>query len=73
MESNATQYLILYTQFTWCFGQVHIRIASPPIKYPCYMGINIPTRQELVANNIQQDKFAEYFGELIDKKKRGVG
>lgn len=42
--------------------EVHIRIASPPIKYPCYMGINIPTRKELVANNIQQDKFAEYFG-----------
>ncbi|XP_066261505.1 amidophosphoribosyltransferase-like [Euwallacea similis] len=30
--------------------EVHIRIASPPLKYPCYMGINIPTREELIAN-----------------------
>ncbi|KAL1500821.1 hypothetical protein ABEB36_006258 [Hypothenemus hampei] len=30
--------------------EVHIRIASPPLKYPCYMGINIPTRDELIAN-----------------------
>ena len=31
---------------------VHIRIASPPIKYPCFYGIDIPTKQELIANNI---------------------
>ncbi|XP_062577163.1 amidophosphoribosyltransferase-like [Saccostrea cucullata] len=42
--------------------EVHIRIASPPIKYPCYMGINIPTKQELIANKIEKEKFAEYFG-----------
>ncbi|XP_048745614.2 amidophosphoribosyltransferase-like [Ostrea edulis] len=42
--------------------EVHIRIASPPIKYPCYMGINIPTKQELVANRIKEDKLADYFG-----------
>ena len=29
--------------------EVHVRIASPPIKYPCYMGIDIPTRHELIA------------------------
>lgn len=26
-----------------------MRIASPPLKYPCYMGINIPSTQELIA------------------------
>ncbi|KAG8147888.1 hypothetical protein E2320_022786, partial [Naja naja] len=25
--------------------EVHIRVASPPIKFPCYMGINIPTKE----------------------------
>ncbi|XP_022906424.1 amidophosphoribosyltransferase-like [Onthophagus taurus] len=30
--------------------EVHIRVASPPLRFPCYMGINIPTRQELIAN-----------------------
>ena len=28
-----------------------MRIASPPIKYPCYMGINMPTKEELIASN----------------------
>lgn len=28
----------------------------------CYMGINIPTREELVANRIPVDKLAEHFG-----------
>jgi len=30
-------------------GEVHVRIASPPIRHPCYMGIDIPTRHELIA------------------------
>ncbi|WP_297435288.1 amidophosphoribosyltransferase [Thermococcus sp.] len=29
--------------------KVHVRIASPPIRYPCYMGVDIPTRHELIA------------------------
>jgi amidophosphoribosyltransferase len=32
--------------------EVHIRIASPPLLYPCYMGINIPTREELIGNKL---------------------
>ena len=31
--------------------EVHVRIVSPPLKYPCYMGINIPSPEELIANN----------------------
>ncbi|KFD47623.1 hypothetical protein M513_11486 [Trichuris suis] len=30
-------------------SEVHIRIASPPVRHPCYFGINIPTREELLA------------------------
>ena len=30
--------------------KIHVRIASPPIRYPCFMGIDFPTRQELVAH-----------------------
>lgn len=29
--------------------EVHVRIASPPIRYPCYFGIDIPDDKELVA------------------------
>ncbi|XP_053602057.1 amidophosphoribosyltransferase-like isoform X2 [Plodia interpunctella] len=43
-------------------NEVHIRIASPPLKYPCYMGINIPTREELIANKMDSFKLAEHVG-----------
>ncbi|XP_049885583.1 amidophosphoribosyltransferase-like isoform X2 [Pectinophora gossypiella] len=43
-------------------AEVHIRIASPPLKYPCYMGINIPTTEELIANKLDAYKLAEHVG-----------
>lgn len=42
--------------------EVHIRIASPPLQYPCYMGINIPTREELIANKLNADQLAKHVG-----------
>ena len=30
--------------------QIHVLIPSPPVAYPCYYGVDIPTRQELVIN-----------------------
>lgn len=43
-------------------AEVHIRIASPPLLYPCYMGINIPTRTELIANQMSPDQLAKHVG-----------
>ena len=31
--------------------ELHIRICSPELKYPCYYGIDIPTKEELIINN----------------------
>ncbi|XP_044731299.1 amidophosphoribosyltransferase-like isoform X2 [Chrysoperla carnea] len=42
--------------------EVHIRIASPPLKHPCYMGINIPTKEELIANKLNTEQLAEHVG-----------
>lgn len=42
--------------------EVHIRIASPPLLYPCYMGINIPTREELIANRLNAKQLAKVVG-----------
>lgn len=42
--------------------EVHIRIASPPLLYPCYMGINIPTREELIANKLNPQQLAQHVG-----------
>ncbi len=39
--------------------EVHLRIASPPVRFPCYFGIDIPTRDELVASGISQEDVAK--------------
>ena len=31
--------------------EVHVRIASPPNKFPCFYGIDTPTRKELIASS----------------------
>jgi amidophosphoribosyltransferase len=31
--------------------EIHMRISSPPIRWPCYYGIDTPTRGELVASS----------------------
>ncbi|XP_038136616.1 amidophosphoribosyltransferase-like [Cyprinodon tularosa] len=41
---------------------VHIRVAFPPIKFPCYMGINIPTKEERIANKPEFKDIAGYIG-----------
>ena len=46
---------------------VHIRIASPPLHYPCYMGINIPTRDELIANHLNADQLATSLGTNLNQ------
>lgn len=36
--------------------EVHVAIASPPVKYPCHWGIDIPTSDELIASNRTLDE-----------------
>ena len=36
--------------------QVHVRIACPIIKYPDYYGVDMPTKEELLANNKSVDE-----------------
>ena len=31
--------------------KVHVRISSPPIQWPCYYGIDTPTRRELIGSS----------------------
>lgn len=42
--------------------EVHIRIASPPLLHPCYMGINIPTKAELIGNQMNPEELAKHVG-----------
>ena len=40
--------------------EVHRRISSPPIRWPCYYGIDTPTRSELVASSHTNSEIAKY-------------
>ena len=31
--------------------EVHMRVSCPPIRFPCFYGIDFPTKEELIANN----------------------
>jgi amidophosphoribosyltransferase len=40
--------------------EVHLRISSPPTAWPCYYGIDTPTRQELIASTHSVAEIATY-------------
>jgi amidophosphoribosyltransferase len=40
--------------------EVHLRISSPPTQWPCYYGIDTPTRGELIASSHSVDEIARY-------------
>jgi amidophosphoribosyltransferase len=33
-------------------AEVHVRLSSPPIRHPCFYGIDIPTPGELISNRL---------------------
>src|SRR4029453_17084880 len=41
---------------------VHVRISSPPIQWPCYYGIDTPTRRELIGSSHSVEEIARYLG-----------
>lgn len=42
--------------------EVHMRIVSPPVKYPCYYGIDTPSRRKLIAANYSVEEMREKIG-----------
>jgi amidophosphoribosyltransferase len=40
--------------------EVHLRISSPPTQWPCYYGIDTPTRRELIASSHSIEEIARY-------------
>jgi len=43
-------------------SEVHVRISSPPVKWPCYYGIDFATRAELIANGLEVDDIRRSIG-----------
>ena len=42
--------------------EVHVRISSPPIQWPCYYGIDTPTREELIGASHRVEEIRQYLG-----------
>jgi amidophosphoribosyltransferase len=42
--------------------EVHMRITSPPIRWPCFYGIDMSTREELVASDLGVQGVQEFIG-----------
>ncbi len=42
--------------------EVHLRIASPPLTHPCFFGIDMPTREELLASSRSIEEIRDFLG-----------
>jgi amidophosphoribosyltransferase len=42
--------------------EVHLRITSPPVRWPCFYGIDMPTRSELIASDLLTGEIGAYIG-----------
>ena len=43
-------------------SEVHLRITSPEVMWPCYYGIDTSTRDQLIAANMTLDEMCEWIG-----------
>ena len=42
--------------------EVHVRISSPPVKWPCFYGIDFASRAELIANGLTVEQVCASIG-----------
>lgn len=50
-------------------AEVHVRIASPPVRWPCFYGIDFASPQELIANNVPQNSMEE----MVEGVRQDIG
>lgn len=42
--------------------EVHVRVACPPIKFPCFMGVDMASQDELISANKSVEEICEHIG-----------
>jgi amidophosphoribosyltransferase len=42
--------------------EVHMRVSTPPIMWPCFLGVDMATRSELIAANKSVDEICDFIG-----------
>lgn len=40
--------------------EIHMRVSCPPIRYPCFYGVDFPTKQELLANERDMEQIRTF-------------
>jgi len=40
--------------------EIHMRVSCPPLRFPCFYGIDFPTKEELLANNRDLDQIRDF-------------
>lgn len=43
-------------------AQIHLRITAPPIRHPCFYGIDMPSRDELIAADLDVEGVRDFLG-----------
>jgi len=43
-------------------NRIHLAIASPPVRFPCFYGLDTSRRKELIADKKEVDEIAEFIG-----------
>jgi amidophosphoribosyltransferase len=43
-------------------GEVHLRISAPPIRNPCHYGVDMSTREEMIAHKRTVEEIADELG-----------
>lgn len=41
-------------------SEIHVRVSSPPIRFPCYYGMDFPTKEELIAHNMSVEEIQKF-------------
>jgi amidophosphoribosyltransferase len=64
VRGTTTQQIVSLLREKGKAKRVHLRVSCPPIINPCYMGIDFPTREELIAGRFQIKYGVNYLEEI---------
>lgn len=59
---GTTSKKIISLLFEFGAKEVHMRISSPPTKYPCFYGIDTPNSEDLIANSSSVEEICKFIG-----------
>lgn len=62
VRGNTTRAIVNLLRTSGKAKEVHLRVSSPPIKWPCFYGIDIQHASELIANGKTVEEVCEHVG-----------